>query len=434
MLLIALAGTCADKEEPLELSSDGPAQLTEESISDDQDGDGWPADQDCDDTNASVYPLATEICGDGIDQDCDGGDECAEELAVLDTDRVLFGAWDGGMAGSAVAVHDLDGDGLHEVIVAAPSAGHAVLVDGPHAGSMEGQRTFEATAWSVSAGSDLDGDGTPEVVVGAPYDDGGTIYLLERWTDDLLASDADGILYGDDGDAAGRTVVARPDAIWFTAPGACGLGAVYGARDVLNHDQPLEDAETRLCGRVGADLDVGDLDGDGLDDLLVALREDHTAMVVYGAWEEQALEGPRWTGGALDPSVAVLGDVDGDGLNDVAVGPWVLTWRATGALEDRAAATLVDRWGDPVQDPIEGGGDLNGDGYAELLVGDASGSGAVWVVEGPIEGSWAMTRSAWVLGGERTGEVHGATSDGVVWLASPWADDQRGVIGLTTLY
>lgn len=40
----------------------------------DADNDGYAADVDCDDDNASVYPGAAEICGDGIDQDCNGGD------------------------------------------------------------------------------------------------------------------------------------------------------------------------------------------------------------------------------------------------------------------------------------------------------------------------------------------------------------------------
>jgi hypothetical protein len=41
----------------------------------DLDGDGiTEADGDCDDNSAAVYPSATEICGDGIDQDCDGTD------------------------------------------------------------------------------------------------------------------------------------------------------------------------------------------------------------------------------------------------------------------------------------------------------------------------------------------------------------------------
>ena len=39
----------------------------------DADGDGYsPATGDCDDTNPAVHPGAAEICGDGLDNDCDG--------------------------------------------------------------------------------------------------------------------------------------------------------------------------------------------------------------------------------------------------------------------------------------------------------------------------------------------------------------------------
>jgi len=50
---------------------------------DDLDGDGFTVSQgDCDDYNFSINPGATDVCGDGIDQDCNGSDlECE-----MDTD------------------------------------------------------------------------------------------------------------------------------------------------------------------------------------------------------------------------------------------------------------------------------------------------------------------------------------------------------------
>ena len=45
------------------------------SVDPDGDGDGVTvADGDCDDTDASIHPGATDTCGDGIDQDCNGVD------------------------------------------------------------------------------------------------------------------------------------------------------------------------------------------------------------------------------------------------------------------------------------------------------------------------------------------------------------------------
>ncbi len=52
----------------------------------DNDGDGIDENQgDCNDNNASVYPGAAEVCGDGIDQDCDGADLICEN-AEIDSD------------------------------------------------------------------------------------------------------------------------------------------------------------------------------------------------------------------------------------------------------------------------------------------------------------------------------------------------------------
>ena len=47
---------------------------------DDSDGDGYTLNQgDCNDSDATIYPGTTEICGDGVDQDCNGSDLTANE-------------------------------------------------------------------------------------------------------------------------------------------------------------------------------------------------------------------------------------------------------------------------------------------------------------------------------------------------------------------
>ncbi|MFZ5475315.1 MAG: putative metal-binding motif-containing protein [Myxococcota bacterium] len=57
----------------------------------DRDGDGYHADQDCDDEDPRVNPGATEVC-DGVDDDCDGTvDEGVTVTSFADADGDGFG-------------------------------------------------------------------------------------------------------------------------------------------------------------------------------------------------------------------------------------------------------------------------------------------------------------------------------------------------------
>lgn len=77
-------------------SGDGPGygerfELTAPDCDPDADGDGYPASEDCDDTDPTINPGAVEIPNDGIDQNCDGAD-----LIVGDGELRLTLIWESG--------------------------------------------------------------------------------------------------------------------------------------------------------------------------------------------------------------------------------------------------------------------------------------------------------------------------------------------------
>jgi hypothetical protein len=105
-LLVVLAGCDNDVAIGQNAQCDGMLQPAETTVDDpfDQDGDGFfdgnvpdcaatyaATDLDCDDGEATVHPGAAEVCGDDLDNDCDGTDEgaCASYTGTWGIDPVV---------------------------------------------------------------------------------------------------------------------------------------------------------------------------------------------------------------------------------------------------------------------------------------------------------------------------------------------------------
>lgn len=85
----------------------------------DNDGDGFAESRgDCNDNDPAIHPDAAEVCGDGIDQDCSGGDLACPDPADTDDDGDGFTENQGDCDDNSASIHpnanEICGDGIDQ--------------------------------------------------------------------------------------------------------------------------------------------------------------------------------------------------------------------------------------------------------------------------------------------------------------------------------
>ncbi|MAA80622.1 MAG: hypothetical protein CL916_15305 [Deltaproteobacteria bacterium] len=231
-----------------------------------------------------------------------------EEPLLLDgmTSSGLFGT-------QVVSVGDLDGDGIPELWISAPGGSSQRSAVYMFSGGSfydgiatidDAQVVIEAEEYGTDFGvmlssGDLDGDGLLDLLIGAPFDNttgyqAGALYVYYassyRYATQLSDSDADVTLYGENAEhMLGTAATALDDLdgdggqeLLVAAPGFSGKytrsGKIYymPSSEVMLPDFSLDSARRSFTGEFDHDeagsflQSIGDLDGDGLGEFLIA--------------------------------------------------------------------------------------------------------------------------------------------------------------------
>ncbi len=324
---------------------------------------------------------------------------------------------------SVASAGDVNGDGYGDVIVGAygndaggPSAGRAyIYYGGPGMDAtadviLTGAAAGDYFGYSVASAGDVNGDGYSDVIVGAWRNNAGGAYSGRAYiyyggpgadaTADVTltgaaASDYFGFSVGGAGDVNGDGYSDVIVGAYMNDAGASDAGRAY-----VYYGGPAMDetADVTLTGAAASDYfgcsvaGAGDVNGDGYADLIVGAYGNDAggssagrAYVYYGGPVMDVTADATLTGAAANDyfglSVAGAGDVNGDGYDDIIVGAYgndaggssagraYVYWGGS-TVDTTADVTLTGAaTGDLFGSCVASAGDVNGDGYSDIIVG-----------------------------------------------------------------
>ncbi len=344
----------------------------------------------------------------------------AMDTALTNADASFHGeAMNDGAGQSVAGVGDVNGDGYDDFIIGAPgndnggdSTGQTYLIlgasggwttdevldtaDGSFLGTDQGDRAGTV----VEGVGDVDGDNYDDFLIAAPNNDdgaaeGGCTYLLlgqsGGWAMDTPIANADASFLGEGAnDQAGMTLagVGDVDGDGYddfligsqtnddAGPDAGQVYLILGRSAGWSLGADLANSDASFLGEVSGDAagqglaGVGDLDGDGYDDLFIGSV--NSGLGGYQAGQAYLIFGDAG-GWAMDRSLATadasfigessysaagistdgLGDVDGDGLQD-----WLIAASWSGENGSYAGQTYLLLGPEPCMD-------ADGDGFGD---------------------------------------------------------------------
>ncbi|MEO0602489.1 MAG: MopE-related protein [Myxococcota bacterium] len=400
----------------------------------DFDGDGFtPCTGDCDDNDPFRSPGIEPVCGNDVEDDCDGVSDCAPTGAVNVVDSPIRIDGPEGVTefGSGLALPgDVTGDGGDDLAVTAVRAdGSGVLwvYEGPLTSEAAVRTTVGVPGESpgVVALGDLDNDGRGEMVV--TWTDGAVAHAtvvtgdLPEGTSTLddvsvleiqtLASNRLDPQIGTLSDGSlvfGTALAANRDGRVFIVPS-----------DPSPNPVTLGDVGATIRGStysgLGVMVEALDVNGDGDRDLVIGGLPDGFDRSVVWVVEDPPTFGTHDIDDIASARIelpspwrvaesATMSDVDADGRIDLVLGipaydqrtgaVVAFTSRVRGDLSVEDAAVLIVGLGDQSFGERLATADHDGDGQLDLLVGapgtfneggDGSAAGIVHFFYGPLE-------------------------------------------------
>ncbi|MFN8350447.1 MAG: FG-GAP-like repeat-containing protein [Flavobacteriales bacterium] len=310
---------------------------------------------------------------------------------------------------------DVNGDGYADVVIGAPANGNgAAYVFMGGAGGLSTAPSATLTGGtqcgrSVATAGDVDHDGFADVIIGSPGTGEARIFegsptgIVTTPVVVLSELPASGLFgtavatAGDvNGDGYSDVIVGAPQA----ANGQANEGLAYvyhgGATSITTTYARMLEVNQAAAGFGISVSGAGDVNGDGFFDVVVGAdlwesgQTDEGAAFVFHGSATGIAAAPastlqrNITDGRMGRSVAEAGDVNGDGYADIVVGAplaenpaatadegiaWVYRGSPTGILGTANDVLESNMAGYQFGSAVSGGGDVDGDGYSDVLVG-----------------------------------------------------------------